>query len=190
MVGAFPANATISDATYYANILRKPLYLDDGNEVMGSEFSLYDLNNDGRKELIVNGWAGSKAENVCIIYSPKRNKYVKSALAGGVQKVSAKGVYATEYSQSGAGMYSCEIEYVYQLDADGKAYRVLSKSTDWEYDLNAGKDRITGISYYKSKNDKDSKITKKMYRSALKKYKFKKVKMHAITIENIRKYVK
>ena len=185
-------SASSTDMDYYAKVLKNQQFIADadGNMDLGTDFILYDINKDGHKELIVNGVVGGRGEDVSIVYSPKKDKYIKTVMLGCVEKVSSKGVYASEWCQSGAGLYHSEMRYVYQLDSSGKASMVLSKYTDTEYDMGTKKDKITGVGYFKYNDGKDTKITKKKYQSFIQKYKFKKATSHLITPENIKKYVK
>lgn len=186
-------SASSTDAEYYAKVLKNQQYLDDadGNMEQGIDFLLYDINKDGRKELIVSGVVGSQAEDVSIIYSPKKNKYIKTVILGRVEKVSSKGIYTSEWCQSGAGLYHSEMKYVYQLYSSGKANMVLSKYTDMEYDMGTQKYKTKGAGYSKySGGKKETRITKKKYQSLIQKYKLKKATTHLITTENIKKYVK
>lgn len=185
-------SASSTDAEYYADVLKNQQYLADadGNMEQGIDFVLYDINNDGRKELIVSGVVGPKAEDVSIIYSPKKNKYIKTVILGRAEKVSSKGVYTSEWCQSGAGLYHSEMRYVYKIGSSGKAYMVLSEHTDSEYDMGTKKYKTTGVGYSKYNDGKETKITKKKYQSLIQKYKLKRVYMRLITTENIEKYVK
>lgn len=87
-------SAASTDADYYAKVLKNQQFIADadGNMEQGIDFILYDINKDGRKELIVGGVVGPQAEDVSIIYSPKKNKYIKTVILGRVEKVSSKGV--------------------------------------------------------------------------------------------------
>lgn len=192
MLNVSVISASSTDADYYAKVLKNQQFIADadGNMEQGIDFILYDINKDGRKELIVSGVVGPKAEDVSIIYSPKKNKYIKTFILGRVEKISSKGVYTSEWCQSGAGLYHSEIRYVYQLDSSGKANMVLSKYTDTEYDMGTQKYKTTGAGYFKYSGKKETKITKKNYQSLIQKYKFKKATTHLITTENIEKYVK
>lgn len=185
-------SAASTDADYYAKVLKNQQFIADadGNMEQGIDFILYDIDKDGRKELIVGGVVGPQAEDVSIIYSPKKNKYIKTVILGRVEKVSSKGVYTSDWCQSGAGLYHSEMRYVYQLDSSGKANMVLSKYTDTEYDMGDKKDKITGVGYSKYNDGKEIKITKKKYQSLIQKYKLKKATTYLITTENIEKYVK
>ena len=185
-------SASSTDADYYAKVLKNQQFIADadGNMEQGIDFILYDINKDGRKELIVSGVVGPKAEDVSIIYSPKKNKYIKTVILGRVEKVSSKGVYTSDWCQSGAGLYHSEMRYVYKIGSSGKAYMVLSEYTDSEYDMRTKKDKITGVGYFKYNDGKETKITKKKYQSLIQKYKLKRVYMRLITTENIKKHVK
>lgn len=192
MLDVSEISASLTDADYYAKVLKNQQFIADANGSMdlGTEFILYDINKDGHKELIVNGIVGDRGEDVSIVYSPKKDKYIKTVMCGLVEKVSTKGVYTSEWYQSGAGLYHSEIRYVYQLDSSGKAYMDLSKYTHTEYDRGAKKYKTTGSGYFKYNDGTETKITKKKYQSFIQKYKFKKATTHLITAENIRKYVK
>lgn len=192
MLNVSVISASSTDADYYAKVLKNQQFIADadGNMEQGIDFVLYDINNDGRKELIVSGVVGPKAEDVSIIYSPKKNKHIKTVILGRVEKISSKGVYTSEWCQSGAGLYHSEMRYVYKIGSSGKAYMVLSEYTDSEYDMGTQKYKTTGAGYFKYNDGKETKITKKKYQSLIQKYKLKRVYMRLITTENIEKYVK
>lgn len=192
VVNGSEVQAAKSEANYYKSVLENQLYIEDADDNMESatEFLLYDVDKDGRKELIINGYVGGKSEQVSIIYCHKKNKYVKTVMLGHVEKVSSKGIYTSDIATSGAGYNFYESRYVYRLNSDGKAYEILNKSVTSEYSPSIDDYKTTSIKYYKCKGEKETKITKKRFNALLEKYKLKHANMHQITTENIKKYVK
>ena len=79
MLDVSEISASLTDADYYAKVLKNQQFIADadGNMDLGTDFILYDINKDGHKELIVNGFVGDRGEDVSIVYSPKKDKYVK-----------------------------------------------------------------------------------------------------------------
>jgi hypothetical protein len=164
-VSAATKKLTKKEKKYYSNILWNQLYLDDSDICQSGTWLLYDINNDGRKELLVSGPLGVQQAYQTVVYSYDGSKFHKTCLPGEVVNVSKKGIETCNGFYSGS-LYNWEYT-VYSINTKGK--ESLKLTCDFETDLSTDSEKYT---YY---NSKSKKITEKSYNKQYKKYKFKKV---------------
>ena len=94
-----PANAATKplsskEKKEYGSILWNKRYIADsmGSIYDNADFILYDVNNDGRKELLVSGPLGMRNVMYTMIYGYDGSKFHKTCVRGVVDGVSGKGV--------------------------------------------------------------------------------------------------
>ena len=218
IVGIIPADhvqaASLSqkEQKYYSKILKEKQYIEDtGHSIYDdASFILYDINGDGYKELIVSGPLGLRCAFFSIIYSYDGKKFHKTeTINGEVSAVSKNGITFTydDYAQAGIERYHSVTTY--KLGSKGKLTKKINEYLETRFDEYTAKDDTVDHSYYKIVNDKEVKITKKIYKKAYQKYKFKTVgynysyeengktishkcdiQLHQINDNNIKKFIK
>ena len=159
--------------------------------VYGAKFCLYDVNQDGHKDLIVTGYLGMRSMTFTEVYLHIGKKYIAIPYDGTLVGIHKNGIkFLTEdYAQAGLIRYT-DIE-VYKINTRGKSTQKLAKYRtfswyDEENDTEYPDGKLLELTY--KVNGK--KTSKKAYVNAMKKYKFSKVKWHTVNKKNIDKYVK
>lgn len=188
--------ASLSDkeSNYYKKIMTSKQYLEDSSIFEGGTFTLYDVNGDGRKELLISGALGLRSATFTIIYSYDGKKFHHTEVRGTLTKVSSKGFFtdSDDYEQAGAITYSDDT--CFTLTKKGKAKEKYQESIVMEYDSEKETYNVTSHNYYKYKDGKQTAIKKAAYKKGVKSFEFKKigkkVKAYEINDENISKYVK
>jgi hypothetical protein len=168
-VSAATKKMTAAEAKKYSNILWNKLYM---NTAMDSAnyFVLYDVNGDGRNELLFSGPAGAHGNLRTIVYGYDGKSFHKTdMLDGKVVGVSSKGI-ATKVSDTNSAYSSVKGTCVYSFDKKFKATLKLSYSAERDYMA-----RPNGSYVYSYTGSSNKKITKSSYNSQYKKYNFKKV---------------
>lgn len=203
---AFPSETALAakklsakEKNRYTKILKNREYHKDSDGLIYSQadFMLYDLNNDGRKELIVTGPLGLRIKFGTVVYSYNGKKFRHATADGEAFAVSKKGIEINDHDYQGAGEVYYKTVTTYTLESNGKLKPRITESESWNYE---GKTLSKG--YYKHKKGSPdkynflgnaSKISKASYNKARAKYKLKKIKkndMHTVSASNIKKYVK
>jgi hypothetical protein len=146
-VSAAAKKLTKKEKKYYSNVLWNQLYLDSYLSKQAQYFVLYDVNGDGRKELLV-----SDKSSGSMVYGYDGKNFHKAYLSGVVVGVSKKGVVTKDVNYNETCVYSVSKKCIGTLKL---AYS------------NVGIARIT-------KNG-EKEISKSSYNKLYKKYKFKTV---------------
>lgn len=200
------------EKAYYSKVLKEKKYIEDTEHSIyeGGEFLLYDMNGDGRKELIVGGMLGLRCASFSIIYSYDGKKFHKTeTINGEVSAVSPKGIAFTydDYSQAGIVRYH-EVS-TYKLSSKGVLTQKLNEYLETKTDTETWKERTVKHNFCKLESNKEKKISKKAYTKAYKAYKFKTVgnnfsyeengktitrkfdiQLHSVDESNIKKYIR
>lgn len=167
-------------------------FISDENGIMyGPTFSLCDVNQDGRQDLIVTGALGLRTMTFSEVYMHAGNKYVTIPYAGTITGVGKKGIRieTDDYEMAGAIRYYDES--IYNISSKGvskikiqhwKETMFYDIDTDTAYD--SGK--VLSNSYFKD----GKKTTKAKYQATRKNYKFSKVKWYTLSPKNVKKYLK
>ncbi len=159
----------------------------------GAEFFVYDINGDGRKDVIVSGALGLRDKSLSEIYMHADGKYKVIPIDGKLKGVSAKGLNFVDEDYSGAGEIRYYSRTAYRFDRHGRMIAADSYSVEtMYYDTASGKEYPNGKVVSKKYLDiKGQKISQSVYKKSLAKTNKKKnVKMHAITGTNVDKYLK
>ena len=182
IVGIIPAEqvqaASLSkkEKKYYSKILKDQQYLEDTEHSIygNASFLLYDINNDGRKELIVGGPLGLRCAFFSIIYSYDGKKFHKTqTINGEVSAVSKNGIAFTYDDYSHAGMERYQSVTTYKLSSKGKLTQKLIENWEGRFVGNSDKIKTVKHNYHRTSNNKEAKISRKTYNKEYKKYKFK-----------------
>ena len=197
---------------YYTKILKSKQYVKDTeSSIYGlGEFLLYDVNNDGRKELIVSGPLGLRSAFFSIIYSyDGKNFYKSETIEGEVTGVSKKGIEFTYNDYSGAGEERYDTISIYKLSSKGRITEKLREYSESEMNLPSGIVKEKVHYYSKVIDNKIIKINKKEYKKIRKKFSLKTtgtnysyemngklihlkydIQVHSINNKNIKKFLK
>lgn len=165
-------NLSKKEKTYYAKVLKKELY----NKVempliTGGNYILEDLNNDGRKELIITGVVGVRTLSYTILYYYDGKKFHHKSVQGMFVKHSKSKFLINDSDYEGAGEVYYTNYNTYSMSKNGSLKKVLSKQVVQNYVLNTKTTKC-----YQRYNGKMKKISQKKYNSILKKYKMVKSK--------------
>jgi hypothetical protein len=147
------------------NQLYKSAYLDSA-----TYFVLYDVNGDGRKDLLVSGPAGAHGNMQTIVYGYDGKSFHKTdMLEGKVVGVSSKGI--ATYASGGSSAYSGGTgTNVYYINKKCKSTLKLSYFAEYNYMT-----RPNGALAYTYTGSGGKTITKSSYNKLYNKYNFKKV---------------
>lgn len=140
-----------------------------------NRYAFYDLNKDGKKDLLLEGYAGSPGSDVTHVYLHIGKQYKKVELGGSVFGVASKGFLVKEEYRSGAGAEHYINECVYEMKRDGSINCRLRHDKSWMYfDSSTGTvyedGKLTGNTFYRD----GKKCSASEYKKAYKKYKIKK----------------
>lgn len=133
----------------------------------GAEFILFDVNNDGRKELLVSGAYGQRNIMTTMIYGYDGRKFHRTGINGEVNGVSPKGISILATNYDDQGQYYYFDTYVYTVDRKCKLTKKFYNKMTTNIQTNKESDK-----YY---NSSGKSISEKSFNSAYKKYKFKTV---------------
>ena len=164
--------------------------------ILSPNFCLYDVNNDGHKDLIVSGARGIRELYFTEIYMHVGKKYVKISYDGMFEGVGKKGILIEiqdyGYGEDGeGGIVQDDDKYVYQISTKGKSTEKLHKSISVKFsESDMLNENAKGKVLRKIYTMNGKKTTQKKYTAEYKKYAFKKVTWHNLTDSNIKKYIK
>ena len=164
--------------------------------ILSPNFCLYDVNNDGHKDLIVSGVVGIRELYLTEIYMHVGKKYVKISYDGMFAGVGKKGILIEiqdyGYGEVGeGGIFQDDDKYVYQISTKGKSTEKLHKSMSVKFsESDMLNENAKGKVLRKIYTMNGKKTTQKKYTAEYKKYAFKKVTWHTLTDSNIQKYIK
>ncbi len=179
------------EITKYRQILENKEYIEDSDHLIydDADFMLYDINNDGRKDLIISGPFGLRSVFGTVVYSYDGKKFHCTTKRGDVAGISKKGIELYDRDYEGIGEIIYESVVVYQLNTSGKLKeKTMSDSVTNMIESSLEK------KYYKYNNSgKKIKISKSAYKKLRKKYNLKQVDpsngMHEINNSNIETYI-
>jgi hypothetical protein len=141
-----------------------------------AKFNLYDVNNDGRKDLVILDY-GNGIMQYTTIYMHIGSSYKEVYFDGEMTSYGKKGVKAVYGMTNGmTGTVASTETTVYNISKKGKLTTKLVQT----------KDNINNSSTYKVNGKKSNA---KKYKAALKKYSFTKVKWKDLNDDNIKKYI-
>ena len=158
-----------------------------------AQFFVYDINNDGHKDVIVSGALGLRTMTFSEIYMHVDGKYKVIPIRGTLNGVSSKGLNVIENDYSGAGAERYHSRIAYKFDKHGNITAEHSYNIDTLfYDVSTNTEYKKGKILSKKYLDANGKkISKSTYKKTLQQTNKKKnVKMHEITKANIKKYLK
>lgn len=149
----------------YASVLEKESYLDDSTLISpgSSSFTLYDVNNDGRKDLIIQGYLGLRSASEYCIYTYDGKEFHRSYGNGDILGVYKNYILADYYDYSDAGEHTYDEYYVSKVNSKGKINTVLWKYTENKYDKNTKDMKTVSFKCKKISGKSETKITKNQF---------------------------
>lgn len=187
-------NLTTQEKNDYRRVLRNKDYIGCGI-YNAATFVLYDINGDGKKELIVSGPLGMRSAMFSRVYTHVNKKLVHYDFDGEITGVSKKGMRFDQNDYEGAGEVFYDDTRIYVLSKKGKLVKKAECNSVSVFDYTTDKVKGT-VKYFKCVRNKLAKISKKNFNKIEKSYKFtsvgfgKKIKPYDVNEVNIKKYIK
>ena len=179
----------------YTKILKRSLAAIPDPIIFTPYFTIADINNDGKEDLILETFRNSHGDTSYDIYLNSNNKKIIKAKVDGFEageSIKSYKNYVMAVNWHASDVYFC-FDYIYKTDKNGnfkevyKRYYTMKQSEeDWNKVTEIKKDNQC----IKIVNGKEKKISRKEYNNFASKFKEVKGKWYKVSLNNIKKYVK
>lgn len=179
----------------YSKILKRSLDAIPDPIIFTPYFTIADINNDGKEDLILETFRNAHCDTFYDIYLNSNNKKIIKAKVDGFEagkSIKSYKNYVMAVNWHLSDVYFCS-DCIYKTDKNGnfkevyKRYYTMKQSEeDWNKVTEIKKDNQC----IKVVNGKEKKISRKEYNNFTSKFKEVKGKWYKVSLNNIRKYVK